>query len=207
MITSPLLQLDWLMHGFGERDSVYPEAVGTVHQIHSDIVLNAKGRNGLCGDGDALVSNISGVTVAIQTADCVPILIADPQYRAVAAIHAGWRGTAENIVAKAVEQMSSTFGSHPGEIIAAIGPSIGPCCYQVSPEVAHRFGTWVPEWEQFSGPGNIDLDRVNRIQLERAGVQNIWSAGVCTQCDHRFWSFRRQKENAGRMLSFIGIAK
>lgn len=207
MIESPLLKLDWLVHGFGESNSVYPEGFATVHQIHSDIVLNAGRCGGQLGQGDALVSNFAGLTVAVKTADCVPILLCDPKTRAVGAVHAGWRGTAENIVAKAVEKMASIYGANPSDIIAAIGPSIGPCCYEVSPEVARRFGKWVPEWEQFSTPGNIDLARVNRIQLEQAGVTSIWSAGVCTRCDRRFWSFRRQKENAGRMFSFIGVAK
>lgn len=207
MTQAPNLDFDWLIHGFGERDSVYPENLTTVKQIHSALVIDAAGRRAEnCGEGDALVTNTPGVTVAVKTADCVPILLVDTRNRAVAAIHAGWRGSAENITGLAVTRMREQFGSDPAAIHAAIGPSIGGCCYEVSPEVAHRFGTWVPKWNSVLVPTRIDLELVNRLQLEQEGVENIWAAGLCTKCvGERFSSFRREGERAGRMFSFIGV--
>ena len=205
-IQAPNLAFEWLVHGFGERETVIPEGITTVKQIHSSIVIDAEGRDGVsCGEGDALVSGQSGITVGVKTADCVPILIADETNRAVAAIHAGWRGTAGNIVEAAVASLVDRFGSKPKNLHAAIGPSIGGCCYQVSADVAHRFGTWVQEWAEVDTTISIDLPRVNSIQLENCGVESVWMAGLCTRCSaERFWSFRRDGELAGRMISFIG---
>ncbi len=207
MTQAPNLDFDWLIHGFGERDSIYPGDLTTVKQIHSPLILDAAGRSGsICGEGDALVSAAPGVTIAVKTADCVPILIADRKKRVVAAVHAGWRGSAENISGLAVTRLQEQFGSLPEDLSVAVGPSIGACCYEVSPEVAHRFGTWVPKWNSLIVPGKIDLPLVNRIQLENAGVRDIWVAGLCTRCEEqRFWSFRREGEKAGRMYSFIGV--
>lgn len=205
MLHAPNLAFDWLVHGFGGRDSVYPDRLTTVKQIHSDIVLDAEGREGIRGEGDALISNLPGVTVAVKTADCVPILIVDRATRAVAAVHAGWRGTAAQIVKNTVLQMVSLFDSRPEDMCAAIGPAIGGCCYEVSADVAHRFETWAPELEDVQESTCVNLVRVNRIQLIEMGVPDIWTADVCTKCESdRYWSFRRDKEQAGRQMSYIG---
>ena len=98
-----------------------------------------------------------------------------------------------------------TLGREGGGFTAAIGPAIGPCCYRVGSEVARQFGTWRPELAQVAEPTHIDLAGINETQLKNAGVTNIWQAGECTVCNHtRYFSFRREKEQAGRMLSFIG---
>jgi polyphenol oxidase len=135
----------------------------------------------------------------------VPILLADAASGAVSAIHAGWRGTAENISAAALAALRTRWGIEPGNIRAAIGPSIGVCCYEVGPEVARRFSQWVADLEHPSEQQHLDLRRVNEIQLRAAGVENIWRSEECTFCGgDRFYSFRREREEAGRMVSFIG---
>src|SRR5580658_1255261 len=134
MIQAPnFLDLDWLDHGFGMRDSVLPEGIRTVKQIHSSVVLDA---GAAATEGDALVSDRAGVLVGVKAADCVPILLVDISTPAVAAVHAGWRGSAENIVAAAVRRMAALWKTRPENLRAAIGPSIGVCCYEVGPEVA-----------------------------------------------------------------------
>lgn len=199
MITAPnLLELDWVVHGFGLRDSAYPAGITTAKQVHSNIVLPAEGES--WREGDALISNQPGIIVGVRTADCVPILLADPCHRAVASIHAGWRGTAANIVGEAVAALTANWQTRPGDLHAAIGPSIGACCYEVGPEVARQFGT------HSTGKSHIDLPGENEKQLLALGVRNIWKAGECTFCAAgRFFSFRREKEGAGRMISFIGL--
>src|SRR6185437_1817778 len=127
-----------------------------IEQMHSDIVYRIDSAGGAVGkhpQGDALLTNVPGILLAIQTADCVPILIADMKHRAVAAIHAGWRGTHLRIAAKALGRMRMEFGTSPQDTVAAIGPSIGPCCYEVGSEVAAAFQSQFPnarEW--FDGP-------------------------------------------------------
>jgi YfiH family protein len=201
MLTAPnLAQFDWLTHGFGGRDSLYPPGVTTLHQIHSGIVLEAlKPGADRFADGDALVSQTAGTLVGVRTADCVPILIADGHTHAVAAIHAGWRGTAANITAQAVRTMVRLYGSRTEDLHAAIGPAIGGCCYEVGLDVARQLGI------QANGPVKIDLANINETQLKAAGVTDIWQSGQCTFCMPEHWySFRREKEAAGRMMAFIG---
>ena len=190
----------WLVYGFGTLRSSPPASLATLHQIHSDIVVPAEGQTGCLGDGDALVSNTPGTLVAVKTADCLPILLVDAANRAVAAVHAGWRGTVRQIVGAAVDAMRRNFDSRVQNLHAAIGPGIGGCCFEVGPEVAVEFGQ--------SGRVSLDLEEINRGQLLDAGVpaEQIYSAGLCTMCgEEHFWSYRRQRERAGRMHSFAGI--
>jgi polyphenol oxidase len=207
LIISPILDLDWLEHGFGLRDS-FPltgplTGITTAQQIHSARVLDACGRKGeRIGEGDAIVSAEAGVAIGVRTADCVPILMADPETRMVACVHAGWRGTAENIVDAAVRTQVAR-GCRPADLRVAIGPSIGSCCYEVGAEVASRFERWLPG-ATAGGRLALDLPAINEIQLLEAGVREIWKSGECTYCrPERFFSFRRDKENPGRMLSFV----
>jgi polyphenol oxidase len=206
MIQAPnFADLDRLDHGFGLRDSDLPPGILTVKQIHSSIVLDAADPR---PEGDALLSDRAGVLVGVKTADCVPILLVDPSIPVVAAIHAGWRGSAENIAATAVRELSARWNSRPADLRAAIGPSIGVCCYEVGPEVAYRFETWNAQLRQAQRPVHLDLRAINEAQLRAAGVTNIWKSGECTFClPGRFYSFRREREQAGRMLSFIGLQK
>jgi hypothetical protein len=205
LVSNAFSHFDWLDHGFGTRHSpLTQDNMASLTQIHSALVLRAS-EPGCAGEADALITNRPGVTLSIRTADCFPILLADPEHRAVAGIHAGWRGTAEEIVCRTIDTMRSHFGTSPGQITAAIGPGIGKCCYEVGEDVARRLGI-----ERFGMEAacRIDLAAINRAQLIRAGVlaSHIDTLGRCTFCDSAlFHSYRRDREQAGRMISFIGI--
>ena len=154
VLTSSLLGNDWLEHGFGTRNANLDQAaMASVKQIHSDVTYVAR-EAGCVGEGDALVTRTQGVAVSVRTADCFPILLADPETRAVAAIHAGWRGTAAGVVRASLDRMRSEFGTDPKNVFAAIGPGIGGCCYEVGVEVARQFG--------MTAAGNLDLAVENK---------------------------------------------
>ena len=201
---------DWLVHGFGTRWSNSFGSCGnlaTLHQVHSDVVVDAGGRAGSLGEGDALIGNTPGSLVAVKTADCIPILIVDPEHRAVAAVHAGWRGAARKITVRTIEEMGRKFSSRPQDLHAAIGPGIGKCCYEVGPEVGAQFREYDPALSDIARPVHLDLSEINRQQLAGGGVppSQIYVAGICTLCDRDFHSFRRDKQHAGRMFSVVGI--
>jgi YfiH family protein len=210
MLQAPnLARLPWLIHGFGYRDSEYPVEITTLRQIHSARVIDAAGRLGdRIEEGDAMISDTSGLVIGIRTADCVPVLLADVRLRTIAAIHAGWRGTAAQIVPSAIRQMSQVFGTRPEDLVAAVGPCIGRCCYEVGPEVARQFAVWNPEMERAVSPVRLDLPDVNARQLRDSGVSDVFVADECTFClPQRYHSYRRDKDAAGRLLSFVGVQK
>jgi YfiH family protein len=194
--------LPWLQHGFSTRLSDgWPSNshLATAKQVHSNQVLVVKS-SGPQGEGDALISNQPGIGLAIRTADCLPILIADPKNRAVAAVHAGWRGVVSEIAPRTVEALTRQFGSKPEDLVVAIGPGIGPCCFEVGPEVAAQF--------QLSGRTKVDLVETTCRQLGRNGVSlsQICTSGLCSYCDSElFESYRRDREAAGRMTAMIGL--
>ena len=201
VLTSSLLGNDWLEHGFGTRNANLDQAaMASVKQIHSDVTYVAR-EAGCVGEGDALVTRTQGVAVSVRTADCFPILLADPETRAVAAIHAGWRGTAAGVVRASLDRMRTEFGTDPKNVFAAIGPGIGGCCYEVGVEVARQFG--------MTAAGNLDLAVEYKKQLIVAGLQpdRIERVGGCTFCHPaQFFSWRRDHDRAGRMISFIRLA-
>jgi polyphenol oxidase len=207
-----LEEFPWLEHGFGSRSSQdWPPldtAVATLRQTHSDNVLVAQ-RAGYIGEGDALITNRPGIALSIRTADCLPILIADPANRAIAAIHSGWRGTVLGIAPKTVRAMQEQFGSRPEDLVVVAGPGIGLCCFEVGPEVAVQFSDYFPERENsLSGKAKIDLVETIRRQLGRSGVRpgQFFGSGLCSVCRaDLFHSYRRDGEAAGRMVSAIGI--
>ncbi|MBR5167512.1 MAG: peptidoglycan editing factor PgeF [Salinivirgaceae bacterium] len=144
---------------------------------------------------DALITNQPGVCIMVLTADCQSVLLYDAENHAVAAIHAGWRGTAGGIVRLTVEAMQREFGTEPSHLIAALGPCIGSCCFEVGDDVAEQFSQWPeailhkPEWAR----PHIDLTAVNRQHLISAGLplENIEAAQVCTKCHpDEFFSYR-----------------
>lgn len=204
----PLEAFDWLVHGFGTRWSdTFGKCrnLATLHQIHSSTVVDAEGRSGCLGEGDALVTNTPGMLVAVKTADCIPILMVDAHTRAVAAVHAGWRGTVKNIAAQAIAEMEKKFASRVQDLHAAIGPGIGKCCYEVGPEVAAQFHHSL---RNCTHAAHVDLAASNKWQIEACGVtpDRIYVVGLCTMCnDGEFHSYRREKEQAGRMFSAVGI--
>ena len=195
--------LEWLVHGFGTRLADVPALYGNLtmlKQIHSASCVAAAGRTGVVGEGDALVESTPGTVVAVRTADCIPILLVDARHRAVAAVHAGWRGTVAQIARHALAAMGERFGTTPADLHAAIGPGIGKCCYEVGPDVAAQFGE--------PGRAHIDLAGANRAQLLEAGVtpSRVYSSNLCTRCRaEEFHSYRRDREAAGRMHSFAGV--
>jgi hypothetical protein len=206
-------RLGWLEHGFPTKSSRMPDvAITTLRQVHSAEVFDANGLSDRQCEGDALVSNQPGKWIAVRTADCVPILLADHRTRAVGAIHAGWKGTAASIVRRAIERMSASFETDVIDIHAAIGPAIRVCCYEVGRDVAARFEELFPEGiRPHSRDGRVMLDLVeaNRRILTASGVPaaQIYDSGLCTFCcREEFHSYRRDPSDRGRMVSFLSRA-
>jgi YfiH family protein len=159
-------------------------------------------------EADIAISDDPALVVTVRAADCVPVVLADRQSGAVSAIHAGWRGTAAGAVLAAVQAMTQRFGSEPRNIVAAVGPSIGPCCYTVGEELIQEFRSHPDASRWFSRAGELHLDlwKATHDQLERAGVvhNNIHVSELCT-FDHPdvFHSYRRDGKNAGRLVAAI----
>jgi YfiH family protein len=187
-----------------------PPEVAWAEQIHSARVLEASA--GSCGEGDALVADRPGLALSVVTADCVPVLLAScDRGGPIAAVHAGWRGIAAEIVARTLDRLAVPAAS----LVAWIGPAIGPCCYEVGPDVAERVARVStpdavrPSPDSAAVPGNphLDLRRAVRAQLEAAGVEDVRSVECCTRCHPReLWSYRREGERAGRNYSFVWVA-
>jgi YfiH family protein len=198
-----------LVHGFGTRASanwpgVLPTAI--VRQVHSNQVVVADGP-GEYGLADALITNRSGFLLTIRTADCVPALLVDPATHTVAAVHAGWRGTVGNIIGKTLATMSDRFGTVSSDVLVAIGPAIGQCCFEVGPEVAAAFQPWFPERNDLDRKITIDLREANLRQLQAVGVgrENVAMLDKCTRCEgDLLHSWRRDAEKSGRMVSGVG---
>lgn len=223
-VTTPLLaRVPGLVHGFGLRcDGTRAEAraaaqeafreegdVFFLRQVHGCAVVAPPWTEP--PDADASWTSNQGTLLAIETADCLPVLIVDPVRRRVAAAHAGWRGTATKVAREAVRTLVAA-GSEPRSLLAALGPSIGPCCYEVGPDVEEAFG---PEGARFFSPGpgerkHVDVAAANRAQLEGEGLdpEHIEAVALCTKCrPDLFYSYRRDKANAGRMISVIGFSR
>jgi YfiH family protein len=160
---------------------------------------------------DAIVTDRPGVAIGIKTADCAPVLLFDRRNRAIAAVHAGWRGTALGIAAKAVGVMKQRYASRPKDLSAVIGPSIGPCCYEVDGPVFEALAG-LGDKGRVLRPGKregrwmFDLPLANRFQLEEEGMdpKRISASGLCTCCrPDLFFSHRRDGAKTGRHLNFI----
>ena len=199
--------------------------VQMVKQVHGrEVVVVRDGEQRPAGvEADALVSDDPAVAIAVRAADCVPLLMADRVRGVVASVHAGWRGTAAGVAGAALEALHREFGARPADIVAAIGPSIGPCCYEVGSEVVDAFAAagherhLVARWfatppsprGAFEGPRprmHLDVAGANRDQLVLAGVNesNIHVAGLCTAMHlDVFTSYRVEKGNAGRLGAVI----
>ena len=212
-----------------------PMRLVTIRQVHSGVV-RVVGEEALQGvletaegkavlEGDGLVTDMPGVLIAVGTADCVPVLVVDPVHRAVGSFHAGWRGTVAGIVEQGISLMQQQYGSQPGEMLAAVGPSIGACCYAVGEEVREQFAARFHYAQALfaSRPGRdgaapqlyVDLWQANRRQLIDAGLapERISVIGECTACsrtadgEQKYFSHRAECGVAGRMLNAIGIAR
>jgi YfiH family protein len=160
---------------------------------------------------DAAIATRGGDLLGIETADCLPILIVDPEGRRVAAVHAGWRGTAARIAAAAVRALVAQ-GSRVEALLAALGPSIGPCCYEVGDELRAAFGEDAPQvfLPGRNGKPRLDLRGANLVQLTRAGIRRdkVVQLDECTRCRaDLYYSYRRDGPGAGRMISYVGFAR
>lgn len=220
-----LLAVPGLVHGFEQRDGAVRESraesrsrmtaalarfgrLYLIKQVHGVAVHEAPW-SGL-PEGDAAVACEAGLLLGIETADCLPILLVDPRRRVVAAAHAGWRGTAAGVARAALARLRDG-GSRPAGILAALGPGIGPCCYEVGEELRREF----PGGEAFFCPGpqgkpHLDVRAANRSQLLAEGLapENIHSVDDCTRCRADLYpSYRRDGHGAGRMVSYIGFAE
>jgi YfiH family protein len=187
-----------------------------VRVVHSE--NDALPKPGVLGDDqycDALISQTPHILLAVKTADCVPILIADPRKHAFAAVHAGWRGTSSSIVQRAIEQLEREYGARAADLRAAIGPAAQTCCYEVGNEVIDIFKERFPNAERLftptgEGHARIDLQAANRNQLLDAGLspERIHAAPLCTMDRNDiFFSYRREKQlrgRVGRLMSVIG---
>jgi polyphenol oxidase len=153
---------------------------------------------------DELITDVPGVRLLILTADCQAVMLFDPQKRVVANIHCGWRGSVAGIIGDTVLRMATEFGCDPGQMSAAIGPSLGPCCAEFV-----NYKTEIPRqfWPFRVGAHHFDFWRISRHQLARAGLVEgrIHDAGICTRCNpHLFFSYRAARET-GRFVALIGL--
>jgi YfiH family protein len=220
---------------WSEVEAAMGGALRRIHQVHGTDVAVVRRADGspaatVMSDADIIVSDDPSVAIAIQTADCVPLLIADRRIGAVAAAHAGWRGLAAGVPGTVIDALAREFSSRPSDLVVAAGPSIGSCCYEVGPEVRERFAAagwpdrlavcWFfdaprPTPTNPSMPGLrlpraghwfFDGSRAARDQLEAAGVprRQIFLADLCT-ASHAgmFCSYRRDGRQAGRMAAAI----
>jgi YfiH family protein len=264
--STSLKKLPWLVHGFTTRASgnlgftkgasrrtvernraalikkltrTKPWPLVTLRQIHSDLIHPVTGvpERQLAGDG--LITRTPGLLLAIQTADCLPVILVDTKLRAIGVFHAGWRGTVQRIVEKGVGEMRRHFGTQPKDIQATVGPGVHNCCYQVGQEVRDQFESQFAYGSKLfhetkesdeiherypllfltaRAPGHsehvlpkkifLDLVEANRRQLLDAGVpaKHVSTSPLCTSCHtDLLFSYRKEKEAAGRLLAVAGI--
>jgi len=226
MATLPALaRIPGLVHGFGLRapgpapesraETARRVAAGLdgdarlmlMRQVHGTTVALAPWH--AAPEADAALAGEPGLVLGIQTADCLPLLLVDPERGLVAAVHAGWRGTAAGVTRQAVRALVAR-GSRPEALVAALGPAIGPCCYEVGEELRDAFG---PQGARFFLPGangrpHLDLRAVNLGQLLEEGLQPaaIHQLRDCTRCRADLYhSYRRDGRGAGRMISVVGF--
>lgn len=213
-LREPLLEALGVQHGFGTRGSPAPAELLRPRQVHGAAVVRAgECRRDPPPEADAVVAIGPGAAVGVVTADCVPLLLAGPGGRAVAAVHAGWRGLAAGVVEAGVAGLCRAADAPPARLRAAVGPHIGPCCYEVDGPVLdaleQRLGRALEAALRPSRAGHalLDLGALAAAALRQAGLVEAGvgrSAALCTRCDpERFHSYRRDGPRAGRLLHFI----
>jgi len=183
------------------------------HSDHIEVLKSnqSKGWNSLDSaieNCDALITNLKDVALTVLTADCVPILLYDRKKEVIAVVHAGWRGTKEQILAKTIEKMFKEFGSLAKDIVAGIAPSIGACCYEVGDDVAKHFSNIQRAYIQKNDKYMLDLPTINKKQLLSSGVkeENIEMSNICTACNvTSFFSYRKEAGCSGRFMSIIAM--
>ncbi len=192
---------------FWKSIGVSSDQVVTSHQVHGTQVLHASvpGRN---QGFDSLITDQPGLVLAVTVADCTPVLVFDPKRRAVAAIHAGWRGTVGEIVLKTIQRMQQEFGTDPSDCFAYVGTCIDKCSFEVGDEVAEHFSNFYKWFNSKAGKYYVDLKQANLAQLHGAGVstERIQVSAYSTVLDNQdYFSHRLEKGLTGRMLACIGF--
>jgi YfiH family protein len=201
----------------GERDrerlarALGLSSISGMHQVHGNEIgiLEAGDFPSRC---DGLMTDREGAGVTVESADCVPLLLWASSRNAVAAVHAGWRGTLAGIAERAVSRLEQAFSVSPRDIHAVLGPAIGVCCYEVGDEVIEAFAEGENDVARIARPGprgrfHLDLLEENRRQLLSSGVaeERIHASALCTYCENdRFYSFRREGNGVGRIFGAIG---
>ncbi len=186
----------------------------SVSQVHEDKIIDITSKTDRGWqkldeniEADAIVTAIEEVVLTILTADCVPVLMYDPKNRVISAVHAGWRGSEKNIVAKTVKYMQKKYKCNPSDIVALIAPAIGGCCYEVDNFVASKFTNYKESVVKKSDTHYmLDLKSINKAQLIESGLKetNIELSSICTSCNSKeFFSYRKERGCTGRFISAI----
>jgi hypothetical protein len=183
-----------------------------VHGTELTIIGDPPDKAPVC---DGIFTRREDVALVVQTADCVPMLMWDPDQNVVAAVHAGWRGTLGRIAEKAADMFLSRFSSRSESIYVALGPAIGPCCYEVGPEVVDAYTRQLTSADELFSTGprgrqHLDVIEANRRQLVASGISEdrIFSTEMCTSCDNGFlYSYRKEGEGTGRLYGAISVAR
>jgi len=202
--------------------AIDPGAIIMCDQRHSAEIVCLSSRPSATPIADAIIAEEPGIFPAIRTADCLPILVIDPAARVSAAIHAGWRGTAKRLARKVIETLRLNYHTNPEDLLIALGPCIGVCCYEVGVEVIEALEAHIPFSDNYStaksahtsrhacGKYMLDLAEINRAEILSCGVPeaNIKKAGLCTRCrEDLFFSYRRDNGRTGRQISIVGFRR
>lgn len=194
---------------FCQALQVAADSIVTAYQVHGTRVVQVTATEGgqQQAQCDALITDSPGVALMLRFADCTPVLLYDPMHQAIGLAHAGWRGTVAGIATVTVTAMQQAFGSRPADLLAAIGPAIGPCCYTVGQEVIAAVHAHLSQphtlLSTVDGQPHFDLWAANVQQLQACGVRTIELAGMCTAC-HRDWFFSHRGEH-GRCGHFAAL--
>ena len=191
------------------------EQIVGVRQTHSSTVVKVNQRDDRevisNQSADVLITDQPALFLSVRVADCLPILLVDPHHHAAAAVHAGWRGTLAKVLPQAIAAMTREFSTQPSELLVAIGPGIGICCFEVAAGVASLFVQNLDlseaEIREKDASAFLDLSAINARLATREGVRTdrIWKASLCTRCDaKRFYSYRRDGKRSGRQIGVIG---
>jgi polyphenol oxidase len=190
----------------------------TLHQVHSKRVhiIEEISHQWNQSEGDALITRAENIALAVKTADCLPVLIADPATNAIAAVHSGWRGTLAGVLPQTIREMQRAFGSRPANLLIAVGPGIRSCCFEVGHEVVELFDIAFPgcslakSIKARPGKSLLDLCGALQVQLDLAGVspENRFDLGACTCCNtSEYFSYRAEGAASGRMMAVISLSR
>jgi YfiH family protein len=186
---------------FFQSLGILSERLAIPVQIHGNHVVLVE-KPGIYPETDGMITEVQGICLVVQVADCLPVYLYDPIRQAIGLVHAGWRGTCQKIITQAIQSMESNFGTCAENILVFIGPSIGPCCYEVNGDVSRHFPESVVQGSR------LDLWQANQNLLIESGVrlENISVSGLCTSCySDWFFSHRRSGGKTGRMMAVFGL--